>query len=227
MAIEKQPDFPAALALSAFSRVQAGGARAEPGRSQTLAEARAALATSNDDSQALAIAAWVIVYLEQDFDTALKAVDLAVRINPISRVGWTTSAWIRTMAGEYETPMRDWERADRCNPLGAFADRAYGGRAICSFLAGRDEDARLWAKRCLDRSAHDPTGLTIGVAAAWRMGDREAALALARTLLAAFPKGFRAPPIGGLPLRQPAHRTALYGALEEAVSHARERAGSS
>lgn len=219
-AIARSPDFPAALALCAQAKTLGGRIATEADRAAVLAQAHAALAASNDDSQALAVAAWVVVLLSADFDAGLRAVDLAVRVNPLSRVGWTVSAWIRTLAGEYETPMQHWDAADRCNPFGAFDDQTSAGRALCAYLAGRLEEAQLWAKRCLDRAPGDAVGRAVSTAAAWEAGEHGKARAEAMRLLEAHPQGAATPLLASLPFRQSGHRSRLFAALNAAIAAA-------
>lgn len=219
-ALAKAPDFAAAMALSAQAKILAGRVISAQDRDAALEQARAAIATSNDDSQALAVAAWVVVLLSADFDAGLRAIDLAVRVNPLSRVAWAVSAWIHTMAGEYETPMQHWDAADRCNPLGAFDDQTSAGRALCAYLAGRLDEALMWAKRCLDRSPQDATGRAVSVAAAWEAGDAQLAQLQARRLLETHPRGVATPLLSNLPLRQPGQRERFFAAINGAISAA-------
>lgn len=216
-ALDIAPDMPMALAYASYARGhlgdEAGPDNAGIGRRQALA----AIALAGDDAQALAIGGWALLQLGGDLDTALRAVESATRFNPLGRVCWSASAWVRTMAGEYETPMRHWDNAERCNPLGAGIDQTFAGRALCSWMAGKHEEAAAWARRCLERAPNHAAGHLAAVAAAVELGRHEDARAAGAALLAAWPNGLATPVLANVPIRDPETKARLFESIVQAL----------
>jgi tetratricopeptide (TPR) repeat protein len=125
---------------------------------------------------------------------ALRAIDLAIRVNPLARVAWSVSAWVRAMNGEYETPIAHWAKAEMCSPLGASADQTNAGRALCCWMAGRYQKALSWAKISLERVPNNPGSLTAGLAAAAMLNDVVQARTISRALLEFYPEGSTSSP---------------------------------
>lgn len=219
-ALALAPDFPAAMAGQAHCTALLRLARTEAERDEAVALANAAIARGADDAFALALAAWSLVQLAGDVPAALRAVDLAIRVNPLARVAWTVSAWIRAMNGEYETPMAHWDRAEACSPLGGIADQTFSGRSLCCWMAGRHADALAWARRSLERVPSNPGALTAGIAAAADLGDLAAARALGRALLQHYPEGADSPVIIAVPIVHREKRAAILAAMRRGLEMA-------
>lgn len=202
-------------AFAARAKAGLGLGLGENGRREALAQAHMAMAAG--DSQSLAIGAWSAAHLAQDFEPALRAIGLATRINPLSRVAWSASAWVRCMAGETETPIQHWNHADRCDPFGSNITSTQCGRAICHWLAGRFAEAARAAKRGLDRQPSNPAGLIAAIAAAIDLGDEAGCAAATEALLRNSPPGPEHPAIGTIPIRDPEARARLLGHLASAV----------
>lgn len=219
-ALSMRPDYPAAMAIAAHCKALMGVARTEPARSDTHAQALAAIATGNDDAFTLSIGAWSIVHVAGDVDPALRAVDLAIRLNPLGRMAWTVSGWIRAMNGEFETPMAHWEQAERCSPLGASYDLINSGRALCCWMAGEYAQSLQWARRSLERVPSNPGALTAGVAAAARLGDRLALSDMSARLLQHYPAGADDKWISAAPILNPALKEAMLAAVRDGLATA-------
>jgi len=212
------PEDAALNAYHAWAKGVLGLARNEPELGAALAQCRRAISAADPDSDALAMAAWAAVHIGEDFDPALRAVELATRLNPLSRIAWSASAWVRAMAGEVELPLQHWDNAERCNPLGANIDTIHCGRALCCWMAARYEAAENWAKRGLDWQPGHPAGHMAATASAIELGDHDRAAARARDLLRHFPLGIETPAIATVPIRDPAMKKRLLGAIEEAIA---------
>lgn len=209
------PEHGALNAFAAWAKAGLGLASNAVGRRDALAQAHVAMTA--EDSQALAIGGWSAVHIAQDFEPALRAVELATRINPLSRVAWSASAWVRTMAGETETPLQHWSNAERCNPLGSNIDTTHCGRAVCYWLAGRFEEAARSAKLGLDRQPSHPAGHMAAVAAAIEMGDDARIAETTRAMLRFYPNAPETPVMSTIPIRDTDAKGRLLDCLQTAV----------
>lgn len=214
--LRMDPEHGALNAFAAWAKAGLGLAHDAEGRRDALAQAHVAM--SAEDSQALAIGGWSAVHIAQDFEPALRAVEMATRINPLSRVAWSASAWVRAMAGEVETPLQHWNNAERCNPLGSNIDTTHCGRAVCYWLAGRFEEAARSAKLGLDRQPSHPAGHMAAVAAAMEMGDRARIVDAARAMLRFYPDAPDTPAMTTIPIRDPDAKARLMDTLRAAVA---------
>ena len=214
------PEDPNLNAFAAWAKAGLGQGLREPERTQALAQAHRAIATADNNADALAVAAWSAVHLAQDFDAGLRAVELATRLNPLSRIAWSLSAWIRAMAGEFETPMRHWDIAARCNPLESSIDHALAGRALCSWMAGRFEDAADAAKRALERQPSGVTAHMTAVAAAVALGDPAQIKAAVDAMTQSYPDAPETPAMASIPIRSSETKTRLLQAIRSARGQA-------
>jgi TolB-like protein/Tfp pilus assembly protein PilF len=204
--------FAKALGSAAWARACLGHGAREDQRHEALLMAHRAIALGGDDAEAIAIGAWAAVHVAQDFDAALRAVEKAVHVNPLSRVAWSTSGWVRAMAGEVETPMQQFDRAEQCNPWAAHLDNVDGGRAFCLWQAGRHEEAIACAERSIERLPGHVGAHTVAMASAVALGDDAGARNAARRFLGIFPDGPNTSAIQSIPLRD-ADRKALLVAM--------------
>jgi DNA-binding SARP family transcriptional activator/TolB-like protein len=211
-ALERDASFAKALGSAAWARACLGHGAAEDTRQDALLLAHRAIALGGDDAEAIAIGAWAAVHVAQDFDAALRAVDQAVRVNPLSRVAWSTSGWVRAMAGEVETPLQHFDRAERCSPWGAHLDNVDGGRAFCLWQAGRHDKAIACAERSIERLPGHVGAHTVAMASAMALGDEAGARKAARRFMNIFPDGPQTGAIQSIPLRD-ADRKALLVAM--------------
>jgi DNA-binding SARP family transcriptional activator/TolB-like protein len=221
-AIALDGGFAKALGSAAWARACLGHGAQEDQRHEALMQAHRAIALGGDDAEAIAIGAWAAVHVAQDFDAALRAVDKAVRVNPLSRVAWSTSGWVRAMAGEVETPLQHFDRAEQCNPWGAHLDNVDGGRAFCLWQACRYREAIACAERSIERLPGHVGAHTVAMASAMALGDDAGARSAARRFLGIFPDGPKTGAIRSIPLRD-ADRKALIVAM---VRHACDLAAS-
>lgn len=215
-ALELDEGFAKALGSAAWARACLGHGAAEDTRHDALLQAHRAIALGGDDAEAIAIGAWAAVHVAQDFDPALRAVDKAVRVNPLSRVAWSTSGWVRAMAGEVEAPLQHFDRAEQCNPWGAHLDNVDGGRAFCLWQAGRHPEAIACAERSIERLPGHVGAHTVAMASALALGDEAAACSAAQRFLGIFPDGPETPAIQSIPLRDPDRKALLVAMVRQA-----------
>jgi tetratricopeptide (TPR) repeat protein len=124
------------------------------------------------------------------------------------------------MAGEHETPLAHFDRAEQCNPEEAHLDNVDGGRAFCHWLAGRYDDASFYAERAVQQLPGHVGGHVVAMAAAMAAGRAEQAREAARRFLKVFPLGAAAPAIQSIPIRSPQHKDMLVAAVAEACAMA-------
>jgi TolB-like protein/DNA-binding SARP family transcriptional activator len=217
-AIACDPGFAKALGSAAWARACLGHGASDTLCTEALLQAHRAIALGGDDAEAIAIGAWAAVHVAQDFDAALRAVEQAVRVNPLSRVAWSTSGWVRAMAGEVETPLQHFDRAERCNPWGAHLDNVDGGRAFCLWQAGRLAEAIACAERSIERLPGHVGAHAVAMVAALARGDEAEARAAAMRFLAIFPDGPATAALASIPLRDPERKAALVAAVGHACA---------
>jgi TolB-like protein/DNA-binding SARP family transcriptional activator len=215
-ALERDGGFAKALGSAAWARACLGHGAAEDTRHDALLQAHRAIALGGDDAEAISIGAWAAVHVAQDFDAALRAVDQAVRVNPLSRVAWSTSGWVRAMAGEVETPLQHFDRAEHCNPWGAHLDNVDGGRAFCLWQAGRHDDAIAAAERSIERLPGHVGAHTVAMASAMALGDEDGARNAARRFMGVFPDGPETRAIHSIPLRDGDRKALLVATVRQA-----------
>jgi TolB-like protein/Flp pilus assembly protein TadD len=210
------PDDPSLNAYAVWAKAGLGQGLVEPQRRLALAQAHRAISSADDNADALAIAAWSAVHIGHDFDAGLRAIELATRLNPLSRIAWSASAWIRTMAGETEAPLIHWDHADRCNPLGSGIDHSDHGRALCHWMAGRLTEAMEAASRGIVRQPTHPVAHMVAVAAAVEQGRGELIDASVKAMLRYFPDAPDSPIMASMPIRSAETKARLLEALRSA-----------
>lgn len=220
------PEYPPLNAYAAWAKGILGQAMTEPEHSNAMAQAHRAMAQADPDAETLAMGAWSAVHIGLDFEPALRTVELATRLNPLSRVAWSASAWVRAMCGEVETPLLHWDNAERCNPLGANIDATHCGRAICCWMAGRYDEAVFWAKRGLDWQPSHPAGHLATVASAIAVGDHDAAMRRSVAMLRHYPTAPEIPAMSSIPIRDPETKQRLLDSIREGVRLVREQQSS-
>jgi TolB-like protein/DNA-binding SARP family transcriptional activator len=219
-AIALDDRFARAIGAAAWAKACLGYREQEDKRQEALMQAHRAIALGSDDAEALSVGAWAAVHVGLDFDAGLRATGQAVRANPLSRVAWSTSGWVRAMAGEHETPLAHFDRAEQCDPDDAHLDNVDGGRAFCHWLAGRYDAAMLFAERALQQLPGHVGGHVVAMAAAIASGDDAQARSAAQRFLKVFPLGPAAPAIQSIPIRDPARKDMLVAAVERACRFA-------
>jgi TolB-like protein/DNA-binding SARP family transcriptional activator len=220
-AIAQDDRFARAIGAAAWAKACLGYREQEDLRQEALMQAHRAIALGSDDAEALSVGAWAAVHVGLDFDAGLRATAQAVRANPLSRVAWSTSGWVRAMAGEPDEPLIHFDRAEQCDPDDAHLDNVDGGRAFCHWLAGRHDAALQFAERALQRLPGHVGGHVVAMAAAIWSGDQAHARIAAQRFLKVFPLGSDAPAIQSIPIRDQTRK----GALLEAVAAACAMAG--
>ncbi len=217
-AIAQDDRFARAIGAAAWAKACLGYREQEERRQDALMQAHRAIALGSDDAEALSVGAWAAVHVGLDFDAGLRATAQAVRANPLSRVAWSTSGWVRAMAGEPEEPLVHFDRAEQCDPDDAQLDNVDGGRAFCHWLAGRHDAAMHFAERALQRLPGHVGGHVVAMAAAIGLGNEAQARIAAQRFLKVFPLGPNAPAIRSIPIRDQTRTETLLEAVAAACA---------
>jgi adenylate cyclase len=113
--------------------------------------AREALISSRDEPTTIAFAAQAVAWLGRDFDTALAAMERAIRLNPNSAHILMRSAWLRTWVLDPDRAIGEFSRAIRLSPVDPEIGFSLGGLAYAYLMKGELETALEYARR----SAHE------------------------------------------------------------------------
>jgi adenylate cyclase len=143
-AVERDPRYGPALALSAWCRIQldvAGWTNSrDTNRRQAVDLARQALRIGGDDPDVLARAAHALAYFGEDITAAIGLIDRSLELNPSSAHGWRWSGWIRLYAGQADLAIEHFQRAVRLSPRDRTAGRLTG-IGIAHFFSRRFDEA--------------------------------------------------------------------------------------
>jgi len=122
--------------------------------------ARLAVDLGPDDPVALATGGYALAFLGHDLDAGAAFLDRALALNPNLASALLSSGWVKTFCGESDAAIEQLTYVIRLSPLDPQIFRAQGGIAMAHFLAGRNDEAKLYAEIALK---HRPTYLP-----AWR-----------------------------------------------------------
>jgi TolB-like protein len=109
--------------------------------------ARRAVELGSDDAVALARSGHALAQLTGDVDGGIAFVDRALMLNPNLAAAWFLSGWLRAFRGESDIAIEHFAHAMRLSPLDPEMFRMQAGTAFAHLLAGRFDDASLWAQR--------------------------------------------------------------------------------
>jgi adenylate cyclase len=109
--------------------------------------AREALISHRDEPTTIAFAAHALAWLGRDFDTALAAMERAIRLNPNSANIVTRSAWLRTWVLDPDPAISEFSRAIRLSPVDPEIGFSLGGLAYAFLMKSEHETALEYARR--------------------------------------------------------------------------------
>ena len=220
-AIELDPNFAAAYgqATRCYSMRKSSGwvVDAEPERAETARLAARAAAVGGGDAVALCTAGFSLGHVVGDVEGGDAMIERALALNPNLAVTWGFSAWAKVWLGEPALAIERAERAMRLSPQDPRLHSMQCATAYAHFLAGRDEEAVIWAEKSLrerpDYGTVPVRILAAGNALLGRQAEAEKAVARLLTL----DPGLRVANLRELvPLRRAEHRARLAEGLRKA-----------
>jgi adenylate cyclase len=206
-AIELDPDYsaPYGLVVSCHVVRKAAGWMADP--EADIAETRRLAATAeqvgHDDCFALSSSGFAIANLLGELDKGLELIDRGLALNPNAALCLAQSAYVRVWLGEPDLAILQLQRAMRNSPLDTLTFSMQNGMAFAHFIAGRDDEALVWAEKALQRNPIVIPAIRIAAASSAMLGrslDATKYLSLLRQL----DPGLRVSNLGErVPLRRP------------------------
>jgi TolB-like protein len=150
-AIELDPGFASAYGMAAWCYTWRKINGWMTDRIQEIAEgsrlARRAGELGKDDAVALARGGHALGFLVGDLDAGAAFVDRAILLNPNLATAWVLSGLLRFYRGETDVAIEHLARAMRLSPLDPTLYQMRVGTGFAHLLAGRFDDACLWAER--------------------------------------------------------------------------------
>jgi TolB-like protein len=150
-AIKRDPEYASAYAMAAwcYSLRKIDRWLTDPERE--IAEGtrlvRRAVELGQNDALALTSSVHALVHLTRDLDGGMASADRAVALGPNLAAGWLTGGFVRIWLGQPDDAIERLARAMRLNPLSPDMQRMEIGIALAHLLAGRTQDAWLWAEK--------------------------------------------------------------------------------
>jgi tetratricopeptide (TPR) repeat protein len=150
-AIELDPEFSTAHGTAAYCYVlrKLNGWMTDP--QQEIADAvrlaRRAVELGKDDAVALSRGGHALGFLAGDLESAVSFLDRALWLDPNLATAWFLGGWVRVFQGDPDAALGHFERAMRLSPLDPILCSMQNGIGFVHFLAGRYDDASLWAEK--------------------------------------------------------------------------------
>jgi len=185
MAIELDPGFASAYGMAAWGFVLRKANRWMADPAQEIAEAarlaRRAVDLGADDATALSGAGYALVFVAHDLDNGSAILDRALALNPNHAGALINSGWTKAFLGEPDMAIKHVTDAMRLSPLDPMSFRTLGAVALAHFVAGRYDEASLWAEKALqERPNFLPAIRDLAASRALAGRDSEAQAAMAR-----------------------------------------------
>lgn len=188
-ALEIDPGYAYAKALLAWAHTNgfANGSLGWRRALEGLPHAREASIDHRDDPTTLAFAGITLGYLGREHEAALRALDLALALNPNSVTALRSAGWQHGYVGRPDAAIDLLQRAMRLNPLDPEIAYVHAGIAWAHLMAGRAEAAVAAARRSLlDLPTYMPGSWAL-LHALCLAGERDEARLRAQALLARIP----------------------------------------
>jgi adenylate cyclase len=184
-AIELDPDFASAYGVAAWCYLmrKANGWMTDAVQevSEAARLARRAAELGKDDADVLFRSGLSLAHLVGDFESGAAFIDQALALNANLASAWLSSGWLRGWLGEPDVALDHVARAMRLSPLDPHLPSMQAAVASAHFIAGRYDEASLWAEKS-QRGDANFAGSTRIAAAGYALAGRleEAQKAMAR-----------------------------------------------
>jgi tetratricopeptide (TPR) repeat protein len=126
--------------------------------------ARRAAELDQDEALALSWAGMTLTHLLPDSEEGAALLERALALNTNLMQAWYGTGWVRIRTGQPEAAIEAFKRAMRLSPLDPFTFAMQHGIALAHFLAGRYDQASLWAEKTLRAYHSDPGALRVAAA---------------------------------------------------------------
>lgn len=216
-AIRLEPDYASVHGFIAWCHEQRylrGGLHAET-RAAALRHAHAAIEVGGDDAMALAMGGFVVGVLQRDYQTALDALDRSLALSPSSALAFGFSSIIRAWMGDDVVASAHARMGIRLSPYDPLIYLPNVGLAYSKLFAGDFEEAARAASRASTANPRFSVPRYLHTAALVRLGRKDDAAAVAKTLLEVQP-GFTVSGLISGNITTPERMSILAGALREA-----------
>jgi TolB-like protein len=142
---------------------------AEVSEARRLARQAAALGT--DDAVALTAAGFTYAKVLGEMAAGKALVERALSLNPNYAVAWYCAGWIDVWLDDAAGALENFGNALRRSPIDPLMFNFYAGIASAHFVAGRLDDARLYAMKAIEERPDFVTALRVA-AASCALGGR-------------------------------------------------------
>jgi TolB-like protein len=159
----------------------------EDNRIAAVRHARAAVAHGRDDATALSLGAFVIGIVEHDSVAALDAFERALALSASSAFALSMGSIVHAHAGKAKRAIEWAGRAVRLSPMDMLAFTPYNALAMGNFQLGHYEEAAAAARRAVQSNPKNCSTQRLLAAALAKLGQLEAAKAVAMQVLALEP----------------------------------------
>jgi TolB-like protein/Tfp pilus assembly protein PilF len=186
-AVDLDPDFASAHGMAAacygLRRASGWAIDFKEERAEAARLARRGASLGQNDAVALAASAYALSYVVRDLDTAAALVERALVLDPNLAVAWHYSGAIRAWLSEPDIAIEHLAYSMRLSPLDPLTPIRQNMTGFAHFVAGRYDEASVWAKRALRDRPNFVAGLRLLAASSAFMGRMaEAGEAITRHL---------------------------------------------
>ena len=206
-AIALDSGFAVAYGMAAWSFVVRKGNGWLGDRTQAVADAallaRRAVDLGADDAAALAGGGYALVFVVHEVDNGAGYINHALALNPNLASALVSRGWTKAFLGQPDEAIEDVNSAMRLSPLDPLRVRARAGIAFAHFIAGRYNEASIWAEKALLERPHYLPAIRDLAAASALLGRQEIAEAAMAHLRALDPVMRISTVNGWVPLRRP------------------------
>jgi tetratricopeptide (TPR) repeat protein len=114
-----------------------------------IEHARTVLSIGSDDATALALAGWLMAFLDHDYDTARGAVENALELNPNSANALGVSAILNSFLGRHDEAIEHAKLSIRLNPFDPASYLPWIGLTFAHFCNDRYAESADAARRAI------------------------------------------------------------------------------
>ncbi|SDR63359.1 Tetratricopeptide repeat-containing protein [Rhizobiales bacterium GAS113] len=219
-AIKLDPDYVVAKAFAAHCIQQRdnqfGIIQSQDQIDEGIRLAREALDAGRDDPRALLHAGLALVYLAQDWEAAITALDRALSLNSNSARVWDMSGWIRLFAGDSRTAAEHFTQAIQLSPRDHHTTYAVTGLGFANMMAGDYDEALKLGRQAQQEVSRNAVAHRLVAASLALLGRTEEARRAMSALLALVPNSTMAGMRRYLPYRDTEFVERYHRALREA-----------